>query len=170
MDVDQKKKEEEPVPDLGGVSRLIKENGQGTGFQAFMGMIGAVGNGVMMPIFFLYFGDLITIGTDGEDSDYKAEGLRLLVSFLVIGVAFLVTNALQYVCWGIVGARISVKARKQYFANLLQQDVGYYDEKNSGAINTELISDCLYIAGMGTAIGLVVQHTFTFVGSFVLAF
>ena len=71
---------------------------------------------------------------------------------------------------GIFGARISVKARKQYFANLLQQDVGYYDEKNSGAINTELISDCLYIAGMGTAIGLVVQHTFTFVGSFVLAF
>ena len=149
---------------------MIKEHGEGTAFMGFLGAIGAIGNGVMMPIFFLFFGDLVTIGTSGEDTDYKAEGLRLLVSFLVVGVAFLVFNALQYVCWGIYGARISVRARKQYFHCLLQQDVGYYDEKNSGAINTELISDCLYIAGVGTAIGLAIQHTVTFVGSFVLAF
>merc|ERR1719361_2016391 len=109
------------------------------------------------------------MGTD-SDVDYKEEGLRLLTMFMIVGVGFLVFNVLQYVCWGIYGAKISGRAREAYFRNLLRQEVGYYDEKNSGAINTELISDCLYIAGMGTAIGLVIQHTCTFIGSFVLAF
>ena len=163
-------KSEEVVPAKGGISRLIKEHGGGTALYLIFGVIGAVGNGVMTPIFFIFFGDLFGTGTSGDDVDYKSEALRFMVTFLVVGVAFLVFNALQYVCWGIYGSKISVKARKQYFHCLLQQDVGYYDEKSSGAINTELISDCLYIAGVGTAIGLAIQHTVTFVGSFVLAF
>lgn len=164
-----KDKEEELAPDAGGVSRLIKEYGEGTTLYAILGFIGSIVNGGGMPVFFLYFGRVFDIGTD-PDTDYKSEGLELLVAFLVIGFAFLISNALQYVCWGIYGAKISVKAREQYFTNLLRQDVGYYDEKNSGAINTELISDCSYIAGMGTAIGLFIQHTCTFVGCFALAF
>merc|ERR1719474_1489289 len=122
-----------------------------------------------MPLFILFFGELINIATD-TDVDYKEQGLFLMKAFLLIGAGYLVFNALQYIGWGIYGAKISVRARETYFRSLLRQDVGYYDEKNSGAINTELISDCLYIAGMGTAIGLVIQHTVTFIGSFVLAF
>merc|ERR1719228_559164 len=99
------------------------------------------------------FGDLMDVGT-GSDVDYDKEATRLLLTFLVIGVAFFALNVLQYVCWGIFGAKISARAREASFQNLLRQDIGYYDEKNSGAINAELISNCLNIAGMGTAIGI----------------
>ena len=162
--------QDEEVAPAGGISRLIKEYGHGTAFHMILGGLGALGNGASMPAFLLFFKDLVNVGTDTEEVDYKEEGLTIMISFIGVGFGFLIFNALQYVCWGILGAKISVRVREQYFRNLLRQDVGYYDEKNSGAINTELISDCLNIAGMGTAIGLAMQHSVTFIGSFVLAF
>eukprot|EP00486_Rosalina_sp_Unknown_P004417 CAMPEP_0201568932 /NCGR_PEP_ID=MMETSP0190_2-20130828/10301_1 /ASSEMBLY_ACC=CAM_ASM_000263 /TAXON_ID=37353 /ORGANISM="Rosalina sp." /LENGTH=1342 /DNA_ID=CAMNT_0047990649 /DNA_START=38 /DNA_END=4067 /DNA_ORIENTATION=- len=168
--VSDDKEEEEKIEALGGVTRLIKEYGAGVHFYGVLGSIGAVLNGATMPVFFVFFGDLIDIGSSTQGVDLKAEALDLMFKFFIVGAGFFVFNSMQYVCWGYYGAKISVAARKAYFKLLLQQEIGYYDEKNSGSLNTALISDCLNIAGMGTAIGLMLQHFVTFVGGFVLAF
>ena len=168
-DSDQKNGTEVSVSNSGGIVRLIREYGSGTTVHGIFGTIGSIGSGAMLPFFCYYFGDMITVGTD-EDVDYKAQALRFLITFLLIGLVSLICNVLQYVCWGIYGAKISVRARERCFQNLLRQDIGYYDEKNSGAINTELISNCLSVAGMGTAIGISIQSFISFIGGFVLAF
>ena len=155
----------------GGITRLIKEHGKGTSIYAVMGSIASICNGLTQPMFFYYFGDFVHIITGGDyDINLKREGLRFLVTFIVIGSLQALFNTLQYGCWGKFGAKISVRVRMSYFRNLLRQDIGYFDEKNSGAINTEMTSDCLSIAGMGTAIGLSLQHIVRFIGGFALAF
>ena len=159
----------EPVPKLGGISRLIKQYGAGTAIYGIVGTIAAIANGALMPIWIKFFGDLIGSGSD-PTVDHAKKAITFLIIFMIIGVAYLVFYVPQYVCWGIYGAKISARARKRCFQDLLRQDIGYYDKKNSGAINTELISNCLNIAGMGTAIGIVQQNFVTFIGGFVLAF
>ena len=160
--------EEEKVEALGGVTRLIKEYGSGVHLYGILGSIGAICNGALTPVFFVFFGDLFDVGSLAQD--LKSKALELMIKFFIVGAGYFVFNAMQYVCWGYYGAKISVSARKAYFTLLLKQEIGYYDEKNSGLLNTALISDCLNIAGMGTAIGLMLQHFVTFVGGFVLAF
>ena len=156
---------------VGGVTRLIKEHGNDTYTYAIIGIIASICSGITQPIFFLYFGEMVNVVTGGDyDINLKEEGLRLLLSFLVIGSMLALFNTLQYGCWGKFGAEISVRARMSYLHSLLRQDVGYYDERTSGVMNTELTSDCLSIAGMGTAIGLSLQHIIRFIGGFALAF
>ena len=144
--------EEEKVEALGGVTRLIKEYGEGIALYGWLGTIGGICNGAAMPLFFVFFGDLITIGSEGSDN-LKKDALIIMLKFFGVGFGFLAFNSLQYVGWGYFGARLSVAVRKSYFSLLLKQEVGYYDEKNSGVLNTALISDALNIAGVGTAIG-----------------
>jgi ABC-type multidrug transport system fused ATPase/permease subunit len=76
----------------------------------------------------------------------------------------------QFAAFGMWSNKISVRLREAYFKILLAQDIGFYDKRNSGAINTALISDCLNISGMGTNLGMCVQHLCTFIGSFILSF
>jgi len=162
-------KKEKKAGVLGSFIRLIKEYGEGIAWYGLLGTLGGICNGAAMPFFFVLFGDMITVGAEDTDN-LKKEALILMLKFFGVGIGFLVFNSLQYVGWGYFGARLSVSVRKSYFALLLKQEVGYYDEKNSGALNTALISNSLNIAGIGTAIGLFQQHFVTCVGGFVLAF
>ena len=77
----------------------------------------------------------------------------------------------QYVFWGYYGSHIGVAVRKDYFWLLLQQEVGYYDIKNSGTLNTDMIADCLFISeGMGIKTGFIIQQFTGFLFGFALAF
>ena len=165
----EQNKDNEPVPKLGGISRLIKQYGAGTTIYGIVGSIAAIGNGALLPIWVQFVGNLVQSGVD-PTVDHAKEAVRFLTIFMIIGVAYLVFYVPQYVCWGIFGAKISARARKRCFQDLLRQDIGYYDEKNSGTINTELISNCLNIAELGTAIGVVQQNLVQFIGGFVVAF
>jgi len=161
---------EECVPDGGGVWRLMREHGQGTILFSILGTLGSLSTGTLAVIFFWYFANVFDPTSALETESYKELAVEYLATFLILGFANLVFYSLQYISWGIFGAKISARARKEYFQSLLRQDVGYYDEKNSGAMNTELLSDCMYIAVVGRYIGLAQQHTVTFIGSFILAF
>jgi len=170
-DDNETKKDEtkDEVPANGGISRLIHEYGQGITLFGWLGALGAILNGAAMPAFFVLFGDLIDAGSMPQ-LDLVQTALELMLKFFAVGVGFFVFNSAQYVCFGRYGAILSVNARKDYFNLLLSQEVGYFDEKNSGALNTALIADSLNIAGTGTSIGLFLQHFVTFLGGFVLAF
>jgi len=161
------KDEVEKVESRGGVKRLIKEYGQGLTCYAVIGGLGALCNGATMVIFFYFFKDLIDIGLLKPT---PAFALELLFKFLSAGAGFLIFNLMQWTCFGVWGNRISIAVRESYFKLLLTQDIGYYDARNSGSINTALIIDCLNISNMGPAVGMCVQQVATFILSFVLAF
>ena len=70
-----------------------------------------------------------------------------------------------------IGEQIGAKFRKDYFDILLQQEVGYHDIKNSGTLNTKLISEGSAIAaGTGVKMGFALQNVGTIVLGFILAF
>eukprot|EP01083_Nonionella_stella_P181334 649235_1 len=140
---EEKEEKKEEIPALGGISRLAKEYGKGVAIYGWLGGLGGVLNGATMPAFFVLFGDLIDMGSGTAGLDLEEMGLDLMWKFLICGAGFFLFNLFQYISFGYYGAKISCAVRKAYFELLLQQEVGYYDEKNSGALNTAMISDCL---------------------------
>jgi len=159
--------EEEKVESRGGITRLIKEYGQGLSCYAWFGAFGGACNGVTMVVFFYFFKDMIDIGVLVPTPELA---LELLIKFLCAGAGFLLFNLIQFASFGVWGNKISVRLREDYFKILLTQDIGFFDARNSGAINTALITDCLNVSSMGAALGMCVQHLVTFFGSFVLSF
>eukprot|EP01084_Bolivina_argentea_P017915 33397_1 len=160
---------DENIKSLGGVTRLIREYSHGVACYGWLGVIGALLNGAIMPLFFVFFSDLIKIGTEATELSHE-EIIEVMLKFLGCGTAFFIFNCMQYICFGHWSSKINVAVRQSYFETLLRQEVSYHDEGNSGALNTTLTSNCLSIAGLGRAIGLCLQHIVTFVGGFVLAF
>jgi len=160
-------KEDEKVENHGGISRAVKEYGQGLSCYAVIGALCAACNGGTTVLFFYFFKDMVDIGLITPTAEYA---LELLIKFLGVGAGFLIFNIGQFAAFGVWSNKISVRVREAYFKTLLAQDIGFYDKRNSGAINTALITDCLNISGMGTNLGMSIQHLVTFIGSFALSF
>ncbi len=66
---------------------------------------------------------------------------------------------------------MSTAVRRDYFALLLAQDVGYHDIKNSGELNTKLVSDTALIEkGIGPKYGFYIQQFCSFIVGVFFAF
>mmetsp|Transcript_28880 Transcript_28880/g.45725 ORF Transcript_28880/g.45725 Transcript_28880/m.45725 type:complete len:778 (-) Transcript_28880:104-2437(-) len=167
-EVDDNKPEEEKVEDLGGMMRISKEYGKGHRCHLFWGLIGAILNGMTFPLFGVMFRE-VTDALFGPD--LTKEALRIMVMFMVVGAAAFISTVMQYSFWGYYGTHIGVAVRKDYFALLLQQEMGYFDIKNSGTVNTDMIADCMFISeGLGVKYGFIIQQLVAFLFGFALSF
>ena len=107
---DKKKgdKEEEDVPDLGGLKRLKKEFGQGYSLYLIVGGFCAFCQGGMMPLFAVIFAEILDILADSVDengnSHFARDSLIALLYFVGMGLGCLVFNIGQFVLFGIYGA------------------------------------------------------------------
>ncbi|KAK3445783.1 hypothetical protein EUGRSUZ_A01009, partial [Eucalyptus grandis] len=125
-----------------------------------VGLMGAVGNGISMPLMIVLFGQLInTFGENQADTD---------VVDLVSKVS----------CWMVTGERQAARIRGLYLKTILRQDVAFFDkETNTGEVVGRMSGDTVLIQdAMGEKIarfaqvGKFIQLVSTFVGGFVIAF
>ncbi|ETN98900.1 hypothetical protein RFI_38586, partial [Reticulomyxa filosa] len=66
---------------------------------------------------------------------------------------------------------VGIDVRKKYFKLLLEQDIGYHDKKNSGRLNTKLLSETHAIDNaIGAKTGFAFQRVITFCVGMGLAF
>ncbi|KAL8150337.1 hypothetical protein V2J09_020145 [Rumex salicifolius] len=138
-----------------------------------IGTIGAMGNGVCMPIMTIIFGEIID--AFGQTQDVKrivhvVSAVALKFVYLAIGVS--VGASLQVVCWMITGERQSARIRNLYLKAILRQDVAFFDkETNTGEVVGRMSGDTVLIQeALGEKVGKVIQQTGTFVGGFAIAF
>ncbi|KAJ4835577.1 hypothetical protein Tsubulata_007808 [Turnera subulata] len=119
-----------------------------------LGTIGAVGNGVSMPLMTILMGRMI----DSFGKNQNNDELVHVVS--------------QVTCWMVTGERQAARMRGLYLKTLLRQDVAFFDtETTTGEVIARMSGDTVLIQdAMGEKVGKFLQLIATFLGGFVIAF
>lgn len=138
-----------------------------------IGSIGAVANGVCMPLMAIIFGELVD--SFGENQNNKhvihiISQVSLKFVYLAIGVA--IAAFLQVACWMVTGERQAAGIRKLYLKAILRQDIAFFDkETGAGEVIGRMSGDTVLIQdAMGEKVGKFLQMISTFIGGFVVAF
>ncbi|KAI9123102.1 hypothetical protein K1719_005991 [Acacia pycnantha] len=131
-----------------------------------VGTVGAVANGIAMPLMIIFIGD--TIDAFGRSAETKQVSLKFV--YLAVG-AFLV-SFLQVTCWMVTGERQAARMRGLYLKTILGQDISFFDkETNTGEVVGRMSGDTVLIQdAMGEKVGQFIQGVATFFGGFIVAF
>ncbi|CAD8160850.1 unnamed protein product [Paramecium pentaurelia] len=106
-----------------------------------IGILASIGNGVIMPMFSVIFGDM-TDAFSGEDPDkmISAAG-QCAIWFLVLAGCAWLLSFLSFTTFMISGERQSIRMRKEYFSAILRQEVGWFDSINPNELNTKVADE-----------------------------
>nr|VDD41363.1 unnamed protein product [Brassica oleracea] len=142
-------------------------------FLMICGSVGAMGNGVCLPLMTLLFGDLIdSFGQNQNNKDIVDVISKVCLKFVYLGLGTLGAAFLQVASWMITGERQAARIRSMYLKTILRQDIGFFDvETNTGEVVGRMSGDTVLIQdAMGEKVGKFIQLVSTFVGGFALAF
>ncbi|XWS31896.1 hypothetical protein CRYUN_Cryun23aG0115100 [Craigia yunnanensis] len=138
-----------------------------------IGTIGAVGNGLCMPLMTILFGDLIDAFGENQSNDRVVDVVsKVALKFVYLAVGAGAAAFLQVSCWMVTGERQATRIRGLYLKTILRQDVAFFDvETNTGEVVGRMSGDTVLIQdAMGEKVGKFLQLVSTFFGGFVIAF
>ncbi|KAF7852170.1 hypothetical protein BT93_L0559 [Corymbia citriodora subsp. variegata] len=138
-----------------------------------VGSIGAVGNGLSLPLMTELFGQLInTFGKNQADSDVVDPVSKIALKFVYLALGCGAAAFLLVTCWMVTGERQAARIRALYLQTILRQDVAFFDKgTKTGEIISRMSGDTILIQNaMGEKVGKFIQLVSTFVGGFVIAF
>ncbi|KAK4586298.1 hypothetical protein RGQ29_023461 [Quercus rubra] len=139
----------------------------------FVGTIGAVGNGISLPLMTMVFGDILdSFGRTVNTKDIVHEVSEGTLKFLYMAVASGAASFFQMACWMVTGERQAARIRSLYLKTILRQDIAFFDkEASTGEIIGRMSGDTVLIQNaLGEKVGTFVQLVATFIGGFVVAF
>uniref|UniRef100_A0A2N9G753 Uncharacterized protein n=1 Tax=Fagus sylvatica TaxID=28930 RepID=A0A2N9G753_FAGSY len=137
-----------------------------------IGTIGAIGNGLGMPIMTILFGEMINVlGSNQKNTVVRAVS-KVCVKFLYMAAGIGFAGFLQVASWMVTGERQAARIRGLYLKTILRQDVAFFDkETNTGEVVGRMSGDTVLIQdAMGEKVGKFVQLISTFIGGFFVAF
>ncbi|XP_039128461.1 ABC transporter B family member 11-like isoform X2 [Dioscorea cayenensis subsp. rotundata] len=142
-------------------------------FLMIAGTIGAVANGISMPLMTILFGDMIqSFGGTTDIHDVVHEVSKVSLKFVYLAIGAGVASFLQVTCWMATGERQSARIRNLYLKTILRQEIGFFDkETNTGEVVGRMSGDTVLIQdALGEKVGKFIQLTSTFFGGFIIAF
>lgn len=137
------------------------------------GTLGAIGNGICMPLMTVLFGDLIdSFGENQNNNDVVRVVSKVSLKFVYLAIGAGFASFLQVAMWMVTGERQAARIRNLYLKTILRQDVSFFDkETNTGEVVGRMSGDTVLIQdAMGEKVGKFTQLLATFVGGFVIAF
>ncbi|CAL0316517.1 unnamed protein product [Lupinus luteus] len=138
-----------------------------------VGTIGAIGNGLGLPLMTLLFGQMIdTFGSNQTTENVVEQVSKVSLKFVYLAVGCGLAAFLQVSCWMVTGERQAARIRGLYLKTILRQDVAFFDkETNTGEVIGRMSGDTVLIQdAMGEKVGKFLQLIATFIGGFVIAF
>ncbi|XP_050236017.1 ABC transporter B family member 11-like [Mercurialis annua] len=135
-----------------------------------IGTVGAVGNGLSLPLMNIFLGD--TIDAFGQNKDVLHAVSKVSLKFFYLGLGAALASFLEVACWMVTGERQAARIRGLYLKTILRQDIAFFDkETNSGEVIGRMSGDTVLIQdAMGEKVGKFIQHVSAFIGGFVIAF
>ncbi|XP_050236010.1 ABC transporter B family member 11-like [Mercurialis annua] len=137
------------------------------------GSLGAIGNGVSMPLMSLLMGEMIdSFGNNQTDKDMLKIVSRVSLKFVYLAIGAAVASFLQVTCWMVTGERQAARIRGFYLKTILRQDIAFFDkETNTGEVVGRMSGDTVLIQdAMGEKVGKFLQLMAAFFGGFIIAF
>lgn len=139
-----------------------------------LGTVGALANGMALPLMTLLFGQLINSFGDNKTDTHAImkEVAKVTLRFVYLAIGSGVAGFLQVSCWMVTGERQAARIRNMYLKTILRQEIAFFDkEANTGEIIGRMSGDTVLIQdAMGEKVGKFIQLVATFVGGFVIAF
>ncbi|KZV40214.1 hypothetical protein F511_27600 [Dorcoceras hygrometricum] len=136
------------------------------------GSIGAIGNGLCLPLMTVLFGELIDSFGQNTPTNTVSVVSEVALKFVYLALGCGAAAFLQVACWMITGERQAARIRNLYLRTILQQEVAFFDkEANTGEVVGRMSGDTVLIQdAMGEKVGKCIQLVATFLGGFVIAF
>ncbi|TYG41088.1 hypothetical protein ES288_D12G146900v1 [Gossypium darwinii] len=138
-----------------------------------IGTIGAIGNGLCMPLMTTILGDLIDAFGQNQSNDRVVHVVsRVALRFVYLAAGAGTAACLQVSCWMVTGERQAARIRGLYLKTILRQDIAFFDvETTTGEVVGRMSGDTVLIQdAMGEKVGKFLQLVSTFLGGFVIAF
>ncbi|CAI9781044.1 unnamed protein product [Fraxinus pennsylvanica] len=137
-----------------------------------VGTIGAIGNGLCLPLMTILFGELIDSFGQTQTANIVSVVSKVALKFVYLALGCGVAAFLQVAFWMITGERQAARIRSLYLKTILRQDVAFFDkETNTGEVVGRMSGDTVIIQdAMGEKVGKFIQLVSTFFGGFVIAF
>ncbi|KAJ6955762.1 ABC transporter B family member 11-like [Populus alba x Populus x berolinensis] len=139
----------------------------------FLGAIGAIANGMSMPLMTLLLGDVINaFGSNQFGNDMTSLVSKVSLKYVYLAMGSGVAACFQVTCWIITGERQASRIRSTYLKTILRQDIAFFDkDTNTGEVVGRMSGDTVLIQdAMGEKVGKFLQLMATFVGGFAVAF
>ncbi|XP_078435411.1 ABC transporter B family member 11-like isoform X2 [Wolffia australiana] len=137
-----------------------------------VGTIGAMANGVSMPLMTLLFGRLSDAFGGSTTVNVLDEVTKVSLQFVYLAIGSGVACFFQVACWMVTGERQAARIRNLYLKAILRQEIGFFDkETNTGEVVGRMSGDTVFIQdAMGEKVGKFIQLLSTFVGGFAVSF
>ncbi|CAD8071446.1 unnamed protein product [Paramecium primaurelia] len=150
---------------------LFRYATQSDKFLILIGIIASAGNGVTMPMFSVIFGDM-TDAFSGEDPDKMVSAAgECAIWFIVLAGCSWLLSFLSFATFMISGERQSIIMRKEYFAAILKQEVGWFDSINPNELNTKVADETFAVEGaIQEKAGTFIMTFATFICGFIIGY
>lgn len=143
--------------------------------------LGAVCQGIMMPLMTFIFGELINVYIDYELSKLKGNPMPrnefmdrvtpFIIYFCIMGCGSFGVSWFSFSGFCITAERQVKKLRGEYFKALLRQDISWYDLHNAGHLTSRVASDSEAIKeGLSDKFSQMIINISMFVSGLALAF
>ncbi|KAF9592483.1 hypothetical protein IFM89_015054 [Coptis chinensis] len=137
-----------------------------------LGVISAMVNGVIFPIFGVLLSSVIKTFYEPEDKLRKDTRFWAFM-FIILGVASFVAAPATAYFFAVAGCRLIQRIRSMCFRTVVHMEIDWFDEPEhaSGAIGAKLSADASTVRSLvGDALALLVQNAATAVSGLVIAF
>lgn len=139
-----------------------------------LGLIGAVGDGVSMPVVLLVTSRLMNnIGNSSGTNSFTQNITKNAVVMCYVACGQWIACFLEGYCWARTAERQASRLRTRYLKAVLRQDVGYFDlhVTSTAEVITSVSSDSLVIQdAISEKVPVFVMNMSTFLGAYVVAF
>jgi len=136
------------------------------------GCFGAIGNGVIFPIFGILISCMIKTFYEPFD-EMKKDSKFWAVMFILLGFASLLVITAQSYFFSVAGYKLIQRIRLLCFEKVVSMEVGWFDEpeNSSGAVGARLSADAASVrAIVGDALGLLVMNLAAALSGLIIAF
>eukprot|EP01114_Cavostelium_apophysatum_P016898 TRINITY_DN48_c0_g1_i1.p1 TRINITY_DN48_c0_g1~~TRINITY_DN48_c0_g1_i1.p1 ORF type:complete len:1280 (-),score=427.38 TRINITY_DN48_c0_g1_i1:235-4074(-) len=163
---DAKRAKEEQV----SLTQLFRHADKIDALLLIFGSIGAIGQGLLFPIFSLVFGELLDAfnGTTREEIYDKV--VDLCYWFLIIGAGGFLSAFLQNTFWSITAERQARQIRESYLRAIYRQEIGWFDKIGTGELTSRISGDTIVVQEGIEKCGSFFQFFSQFIAGFVIAF
>ncbi|TYJ06292.1 hypothetical protein E1A91_A12G223500v1 [Gossypium mustelinum] len=141
-------------------------------YYGVFGTIAALIAGAQMPLFALGVSQaLVSYYMDWETTCNEVKKIATL--FCCAAVITVIVHAIEHLCFGIMGERLTLRVREVMFSAILRNEIGWFDDPNNASymLASHLESDATFLKGVVVdRTSILIQNLGLVVAAFTIAF